>query len=166
MRYGEGVSIPSQRRWVRYVEFWARQLDRKYTPGKVKVLRIQFWGMALGDGGDKIEVGIAGFVDGKHEGSKAVNKIHVFDDTEVGISQRLLTMQRTIEGKVVTYIPRIEVRTTSDVNMFLTRHRLLHESERVPRLPLSISHCWINTAMEHQKLNHGDSGYTTEVLIP
>jgi hypothetical protein len=39
--------------------------------------------MKVGDGGDKIEVGIAGFVDGEHPGSKAVNKIHVFEDAEV-----------------------------------------------------------------------------------
>ena len=44
--------------------------------------------------------------------------------------------------------------------MFLTRHKLLHESERVPRLPLSISHCWINTTLEYQKLLHGDIGYS------
>lgn len=83
MRYGEGVSIPSQRRWVRYVELWARKLKNQYSPGKVEILKIQFWGMKIGDGGDKIEVGIAGFVDGEHPGSKAVNKIHVFQDAEV-----------------------------------------------------------------------------------
>jgi len=49
------------------------------------------------------------------------------------------------------------VRTTSDVNMFLTRHRLLHTS--VPRVPMSISHCWINTELERAKLEHGDHGY-------
>jgi len=83
MRYGEGVSIASQRRWVRYVEFWSHNLSRKYRPREVEVLKIEFWGMKLGDGGDKLEVGIAGFVDGKFPGSKAVERIHVFEDTEV-----------------------------------------------------------------------------------
>jgi hypothetical protein len=86
MRYGEGVSIPSQRRWVRYVELWAKQLNREYTPGKVEILQIQFWGMNIGDGGDKIDIGIAGFVDGKTPGTKAVDKIHVFTDKEVPLS--------------------------------------------------------------------------------
>jgi protein-tyrosine phosphatase len=83
MRFGEGVSIPSQRRWVRYVELWARKLGNKYTQGTVEVTKIQFWGMKIGDGGDKVEVGIAGFVDGQHPGAKTVNKIHVFQDAEV-----------------------------------------------------------------------------------
>jgi hypothetical protein len=62
-----------------------------------------------------------------------------------------------MEGGVIEYNPRTSIRTTSDVNMFLTRHRLLHAS--VPRLPLSISHCWINTALEEKKLELKDFGY-------
>src|SRR5947207_14819394 len=66
MRYGEGVSIPSQRRWVRYVELWSNKLSKKNVQGTVEVLRIQFWGIKVCDGRDKIEVGIAGFVDGQY----------------------------------------------------------------------------------------------------
>lgn len=83
MRYGEGVSIASQRRWVRYVDFWSHTLSRKYHSRNVEVLKIEFWGMKLGDGGDKLEVGIARFVDGKYPDCKAVEKIHVFEDDEV-----------------------------------------------------------------------------------
>jgi hypothetical protein len=83
MRYGEGVSIPSQRRWVRYVELWTNKLAKKYVQRQVEVLRIQFWGMKIGDRDDKIEVGIAGFVDGLYPNTKAVEQIHVFDDSEV-----------------------------------------------------------------------------------
>ena len=85
MRYGEGVSIASQRRWVRYVDFWAHTLERKYRPRNVEVVKIEFWGMKLGDGGDKLEVGIARFVEGKYPDCKAVEKIHVFEDDEVCI---------------------------------------------------------------------------------
>lgn len=60
---------------------------------------------------------------------------------------------------MVTLFPKKKIQTTSDVNMFLTRHKLLHEDERVPRLPLSISHCWINTVLEQEKLRLGDAGY-------
>ena len=148
MRYGEGVSIPSQRRWVRYVEMWATQLDRKYTPGKVEILKVQFWGMKIGDGGDKVEVGIAGFIEGRNADSKAVGKIHIFSEDE-----------RKSENNTVICTPKSPIPTTSDVNMFLTRHRLLHSSEIVPRVPMSISHCWINTAMEKEKLKLGDKGY-------
>ena len=47
--------------------------------------------------------------------------------------------------------------------MFLTRHRLLHPN--VPRIPLSISHCWINTELEREKLLQKDFGFqeTNEV---
>lgn len=93
MRYGEGVSIPSQRRWVRYVELWAKELNGEYKSKRVQVLRIQFWGMNIGDGGDKIEIGIAGFVDGIHPGTKAVNKLHVFDDNEARLPKYGLTIE-------------------------------------------------------------------------
>jgi hypothetical protein len=83
MRYGEGVSIASQRRWVRYVEFSARKLQRKYVPGKTEITRIQFWGMKIEDGGDKVEVGIGAYVNGPLPSSKMVSKIHVFEDKEV-----------------------------------------------------------------------------------
>jgi hypothetical protein len=82
MRFGEGVSIPSQRRWVRYVELWARKLGNQYNQGTVEITKVQFWGMKIDDGGDKVEVGIARFVDGQNPGSKNVNRIHVFQDTE------------------------------------------------------------------------------------
>jgi hypothetical protein len=89
MRYGEGISIPSQRRWVRYVELWSKQLQKKYSVGSVEVTRVQFWGMKLENGDDDIEVGIAGYVEGDYSGSKAVNKIHVFKDDEVSSFQNL-----------------------------------------------------------------------------
>lgn len=83
MRYGEGVSIPSQRRWVRYVELWSNKLGKQYKEGKIEILKIQFRGMKIDDGGDKIEVGVAGFVDGTFPDSKAVETLHVFNDSEV-----------------------------------------------------------------------------------
>ena len=47
--------------------------------------------------------------------------------------------------------------------MFLTRHRLLHPN--VPHIPLSISHCWINTELEREKVLRKDFGFqeTNEV---
>src|SRR5437667_12861001 len=62
-----------------------------------------------------------------------------------------------IDGDAVTYTPKTAIRTTSDVNMFLTRHRLLHTS--FPRVPMSISHCWINAELEREKFLQNDFGY-------
>ena len=66
----------------------------------------------------------------------------------------------------VVYTPRTPIRTRCDVNMFLTRHQLVHSS--VPRVPMSISHCWINTELEREKLLHNDLGFkeTGEVPYP
>jgi hypothetical protein len=83
MRYGEGVSIPSQRRWVRYVELWSNKLGKQYKEGRVEILKIKFWGMKVDDRGDKIEVGIARFVDGPLPDSKVVENLHIFKESEV-----------------------------------------------------------------------------------
>ena len=66
----------------------------------------------------------------------------------------------------MVYIPRKTIRTECDLNMFLTRHKLLHSSERIPRVPMSISHCWINTVLEREKLRLHDLGVPdTEVRL-
>jgi len=70
-----------------------------------------------------------------------------------------------MEGEVLTFTPAAKIQTTSDVNMFLTRHRLLHESENVPRIPLSISHCWMNTYLERKKLELNDFGYNESAEV-
>jgi hypothetical protein len=62
------------------------------------VLKIEFWGMKLGDGGDKLEVGIAGFIDGKFPDCKAVERIHVFEDTEVTLLTEGALMVEGCEG--------------------------------------------------------------------
>jgi hypothetical protein len=71
-----------------------------------------------------------------------------------------------IDGDGLVYTPREKIETTSDVNMFLTRHRLLHTS--VPRVPMSISHCWINTELEREKFIQNDLGCEDigEVSLP
>ena len=82
MKYGEGVNIPSQRRWIRYAEFFSK-LGKKYVQGEVEILRIEFWGMRISDGADKIKVGVAGFVDGLYPRTKTVEEVHLFEDSEV-----------------------------------------------------------------------------------
>jgi hypothetical protein len=78
---------------VRYVELWAKQLDREYTPNQVEIIKIEFWGMKAGDGGEKVQVGIAKFIPGQFPGSKTVDKIHVFEDSEVSPFLEKLTIR-------------------------------------------------------------------------
>lgn len=71
--FGHGVSIPSQLRWVRYVDRWANQMDRKYIERPVEILEVHVWGLR-----DGVKVAVEGFVD---EGKK-IKSIHLFHRNE------------------------------------------------------------------------------------
>ncbi|OAX84831.1 hypothetical protein ACJ72_00791 [Emergomyces africanus] len=57
-RFGEGVSIPSQLRWVGYVDRWTRELGKTYVERPVEVLEVHIWGLR-----DGVEVDVEGFVE-------------------------------------------------------------------------------------------------------
>jgi hypothetical protein len=76
------------------VELWCRKLGKEFTPTDVEIIKIQFWGMKAGDGGEKVEVGIAKYVTGEFPGSKMVGNVHVFDDSEV----HLINMLNCVNG--------------------------------------------------------------------
>ncbi|KAI9042885.1 putative phosphatidylinositol-3,4,5-trisphosphate 3-phosphatase [Aspergillus affinis] len=71
--FGHGVSIPSQLRWVRYVDRWANQMDRKYIERPVEILEVHVWGLR-----DGVKVAVEGFID---EGKKIKN-FHLFHRNE------------------------------------------------------------------------------------
>lgn len=56
--FGHGVSIPSQRRWVTYVDRWARH-GKHYAERKVQILEVHAWGVR-----DGVRIEVEGFVDG------------------------------------------------------------------------------------------------------
>ena len=70
--FGPGVSIPSQLRWVDYVDQWTRS-GKEYLEREVEILEIHIWGLREG-----VKVAIEGFVD---EG-KTVKTFHVFKKSE------------------------------------------------------------------------------------
>ena len=45
--FGEGVSILSQQRWIRYVEWWARH-NKVYVDRSIEILEIRVWGLRDG----------------------------------------------------------------------------------------------------------------------
>ena len=58
--FGAGISIPSQLRWIGYVDRWTKH-QKKYVERKVEVLEIHVWGLREG-----VKVMVEGFVnDGK-----------------------------------------------------------------------------------------------------
>ncbi|KAL1985053.1 hypothetical protein VTN96DRAFT_8288 [Rasamsonia emersonii] len=71
--FGNGVSIPSQIRWVGYVNRWANQMDNVYVERPVEILEIHVWGLR-----DGVKVAVEGYVD---EGKK-IKCFHLFKRSE------------------------------------------------------------------------------------
>ena len=70
--FGAGVSIPSQLRWVGYVDRWTKH-GKMYVERQVEILEVHTWGLR-----DGVKVSIQGFID---EG-RTIKTFHVFDRQE------------------------------------------------------------------------------------
>ncbi|KAI9788042.1 MAG: suppressor of tub2 mutation [Peltula sp. TS41687] len=73
-RFGAGVSIPSQLRYVGYVERWAREEKKVYVDGAVEVLEVRIWGLR-----DGVRVSVEGYVDC----GKKIKTFHVFEGEDI-----------------------------------------------------------------------------------
>ncbi|KAL2872704.1 putative phosphatidylinositol-3,4,5-trisphosphate 3-phosphatase [Aspergillus lucknowensis] len=71
--FGSGVSIPSQLRWVQYVDRWTNEMGKKYVERPVEVLEIHVWGLR-----DGVKVAVEGFID---DGQK-IKQFHLFHRNE------------------------------------------------------------------------------------
>jgi hypothetical protein len=71
-QFGAGVSIPSQLRWVRYVDRWTRG-GKKYKDRPMEIVEIHVWGLRNG-----VKVEVEGFV---NEGKK-IDAFHTFTKAE------------------------------------------------------------------------------------
>jgi hypothetical protein len=69
---GKGVSIPSQLRWIGYVDRWAKH-GKVYVERQVEVLEVHCWGLR-----DGVKIQIEGFV---HDG-KVIKTFHTFTRSE------------------------------------------------------------------------------------
>ncbi|CAE7026921.1 hypothetical protein CFE70_003834 [Pyrenophora teres f. teres 0-1] len=72
---GKGVSIPSQLRWIGYVDRWAKH-GKTYVERQVEVLEVHCWGLR-----DGVKIQIEGFV----EDGKLIKNFHTFtrDEREI-----------------------------------------------------------------------------------
>ncbi|MCJ1468593.1 Telomerase protein component 1 [Pseudocyphellaria aurata] len=70
--FGEGVSIPSQLRWIGYVDRWTKH-RKIYVERQVEVLEVHVWGLREG-----VKVGVNGYVD---EG-RTIKSFHTFKTKE------------------------------------------------------------------------------------
>ncbi|EFQ99498.1 hypothetical protein MGYG_08983 [Nannizzia gypsea CBS 118893] len=71
--FGAGVSIPSQVRWVNYVERWKNVFNKIYVERPVEILEIHIWGLRKG-----LKIDVEGYVD---EGRK-IKRFHRFGKDE------------------------------------------------------------------------------------
>ncbi|KAF2017975.1 hypothetical protein BU24DRAFT_162685 [Aaosphaeria arxii CBS 175.79] len=69
---GKGVSIPSQLRWISYVERWAKH-KKIYLERKVEILEVHCWGLR-----DGVKIQVEGFV----EDGKVIKSFHTFTRSE------------------------------------------------------------------------------------
>lgn len=68
--FGAGVSIPSQLRYVDYVDRWTNQMNKVYVERPVEILEVHVWGMR-----DGVKVAVEGYVDqGKKQ--KCIHMFH------------------------------------------------------------------------------------------
>ncbi|KAK0919586.1 Telomerase protein component 1 [Friedmanniomyces endolithicus] len=70
--FGRGVSIPSQRRTIGYVERWARG-EKRYREGRGEVLEVHVWGLRSG-----VRVAVEGFA----EEGRRIETVHTFGTAE------------------------------------------------------------------------------------
>ncbi|KAF2467324.1 phosphatidylinositol-3,4,5-trisphosphate 3-phosphatase [Lindgomyces ingoldianus] len=70
--WGDGVSIPSQLRWIGYVERWAKH-GKIYVERQVEVLEVHCWGLR-----DGVKIQVEGFVND----GKIIKAFHTFTRSE------------------------------------------------------------------------------------
>ncbi|KAJ5569545.1 Phosphatase tensin type [Penicillium hispanicum] len=71
--FGAGVSIPSQLRYVGYIDRWTNQLEKQYIERPVEILEVHIWGLR-----DGVKVAVEGYV----EEGKKIKCIHLFHRDE------------------------------------------------------------------------------------
>ena len=71
-KFGSGVSIPSQVRWISYVERWKKG-GKKYVDREIEIFEVRVWGMK-----DGVSVDVCGFFDD----GKKILKVHGFTKEE------------------------------------------------------------------------------------
>ena len=89
--FGQGVSIPSQLRYVGYVDRWANDLGKKYVERPIEVLEVHVWGLR-----DGVKVAVESYVD---EG-KRIKSFHTFTRHEKMVTDegRISTKQAPVSS--------------------------------------------------------------------
>lgn len=183
--FGAGVSIPSQLRYIGYVDKWTKH-GKIYVESQVEVLEVHVWGLRQG-----VKVGINGFID---EG-KTIKIFHVFGKHErmVVDGQAQADGEAKLAGSDENALPIQEAMPKSDANsrtqsslsnvdqmgseigggavIFRPSSRIILPSNDIDidferrnkaaygwTMVTSIAHVWFNTFFEgHGPENHGNA---------
>lgn len=131
--FGEGVSIPSQRRWIGYVERWTLEYLKTYVERYVEIKEVHVWGLR-----DGVKVAVQGYVD---EG-KEIKTYHLFQ------AEERFDMDNGGGGgdSAVVFRPATPlILTTNDVNVDFERRSKAAYGWSVVT---SIAHVWFNAFFE------------------
>ena len=135
MLVGPGISIPSQLRWLSYVEQWRD--SRNYFNIPFRISHIQLYEVK----DIKFDVGIAVFRKNFNTETWDIFILHLFKENEVTKS--------TENGKItITYESKSPILCQTEFCLFLARNRLAGNSSFLRN---SMAQCWINTYFEPLK---------------
>jgi protein-tyrosine phosphatase len=89
--FGHGVSIPSQLRWVGYVDRWTNELGKKYVERPIEIVEVHVWGLR-----DGVKVAVEGYV----EEGRRLKTFHTFVREEKTVIEegRVFTKQAPISS--------------------------------------------------------------------
>ncbi|KAL8724667.1 MAG: hypothetical protein Q9181_006727 [Wetmoreana brouardii] len=171
--FGAGVSIPSQLRWISYVDRWTKH-RKIYAERQVEVVEVHVWGLR-----DGVKVAIEGFVD---EG-RTIKNFHTFNrheriivegqDPTSSVSSPIYNKETSLPlsdnkfqsssesgnnpptssglevgGNAVIFRPTIPVILPSnDINIDLERR---NKAAYGWTMVTSVAHVWFNTFFEGQ----------------
>ena len=103
--FGVGISIPSQRRYITYVDRWAKH-GKLYVERPVEILEVHVWGLRAG-----VKIVVEGYV----EEGKVIKKFHTFHSSErevvrgsirkengfADVAMEMLGRKKTVKSKEV-----------------------------------------------------------------
>ncbi|KAF8534531.1 protein-tyrosine phosphatase-like protein [Trichophaea hybrida] len=134
--FGDGVSIPSQRRYINYIESWARTLNKQYMEWRVRIHSLHIWGLSAG-----VRVAVQGYVD---EG-KVIKTFHTFSKKE---RKEMDKHPNASSANVILEPATLLILPTNDVNIDFERRS---SSKYGFAVVTSIAHVWFNAFFEAVK---------------
>ncbi|KAL8853862.1 MAG: hypothetical protein Q9221_001333 [Calogaya cf. arnoldii] len=175
--FGAGVSIPSQLRWINYVDRWTR-CQKPYVERQIEVVEVHVWGLR-----DGVEVAVEGYidegrtiknfhtfnryerviVDGKQEDTTLLNSpsvsasspsLPIADNKFQAENQRTVSGGLEAGGNAVIFRPAQPIiLPTNDIRIDLERR---NKATYGWTMVTSVAHVWFNTFFEGQgPENHG-----------